>query len=230
MSSSDRIRNYLFATGLDGLADHAAVIEKSIHDFIAQLSTPMEVSNDSLYRYPVPKLGDDGACSLIDEIDPTAYDLAAVLGGESEPNTRKLKLLNILVTRASLNTGADWVGIYQSRPLARGPALVKLAYRGRPSRAEFPLNANFARGSTNSTVGLSGQAKLIDDVAAHQAAGEGFYVCDAAVQSEFCLPLLDSNGAVLGIIDAEAAPTAFFTADRQAVLVAMALVAPSLLP
>ncbi len=231
MNAAEKIRHYLFTAGLDALADHSPVIEKAIHDFIEQLGTPMDVSNDALYRYEVPKISEDGSCSLIDEMDPVLYDLARVLGGESEAATRKLKLLNILVTRATMVTGADWVGIYQKRLNATGnEVLVKLAYRGRPSRAEFPLNAEFAKGSTNSTVGMSVQAKLIDDVAAYTAEGGGFYVCDDAVQSEVCVPILDADGKMLGIIDAEAGPKAFFNADRQAAIVAMALVAPALLP
>ncbi|MEO8384487.1 MAG: GAF domain-containing protein [Betaproteobacteria bacterium] len=232
MSATEKIQRYLFASGLDALADQALVIEKTIHDFIAQLATPMEVSNDALYRYEVPLISDDGSCSLIDEMDPTPYNLAHILGGETDENTRKLKLLNIMVTRATMLTGADWVGIYQRRVNQVGNSvLVKLAYRGRPSRAEFPLNAAFAKGSTNSTVGLSGHAKLIDDVAAYTAEGGGFYVCDDAVQSEICVPIFDAaNGKVIGIIDAEAAPKAFFNADRQAAIVAMALVSMALLP
>ena len=228
----DKIRSYLFNSGLDALADHVPVIEKAIHDFIAQLSTPMDVSTDALYRYEVPLISEDGSCSLIDEMDPSPYDLARILGGESETNTRKLKLLNIIVTRATMVTGADWIGIYQQRMNPVGnPVLVKLAYRGRPSRAEFPLNTEFAKVSTNSTVGLSGQAKLIDDVAAYTAAGGGFYVCDDAVQSEICVPILDAvDGKVIGIIDAEASPKTFFNADRQSAIVAMALVAVALLP
>lgn len=231
MSGSARIRHYLFATGLDALADHAAVIEKAIHDFIAQLATPMDVSNDALYRYEVPLMSEDGTCSLIDEMNPLLHDLATILGGENEATTRKLKLLNIVATRATIVTGADWVGIYQRRRITTGAeALVKLAYRGRPSRAEFPLNAEFAKRSTNSAVALSGQAKIIDDVSAFVAEGGGFYVCDDAVQSEFCVPLLDSDGNVIGIIDIEASPKGFFNVDRQAAIVAMALVVPALLP
>lgn len=232
MTSEERIRRYLFASGLDALADYVPVIEKSIHDFIAQLSTPMDVSNDALYRYEVPLISEDGSCSLVDEMDPVVYDLGSILGGENDANTRKLKLLNIMVTRATMVTGADWVGIYQRRINPVGnPVLVKLAYRGRPSRAEFPLNAEFAKGSTNSTVGLSGQATLIDDVAVYKAEGGGFYVCDDAVQSEMCVPIVDpADGKVLGIIDAEASPKAFFNADRQGSIVAMALVAAALLP
>lgn len=231
MSTPEKIRSYLFGAGLDALADHTPVVEKAIHDFIAQLGTPMEVSNDALYRYQVPLMAEGGACSLIDELDPVLFDLAPMLGGESDSVTRKLKLLNILVTRAMMVTGADWVGIYQRRTNAVGSdVLVKLAYRDRPSRAEFPLDTEFAKGSTNSAVGLSGQAKLIDDVAAHTAQGGGFYTCDDAVQSEFCVPILDADGKLLGIIDAEASPTSFFNADRQAAIVAMALVAPAVLP
>lgn len=232
MSATEKIQRYLFASGLDGLADHTPVIEKAIHDFIAQLGTPMDVSNDALYRYEVPLISEDGSCSLIDEMDPVPYDLSRIVGGENEANTRKLKLLNIMVTRATMVTGADWVGIYQHRTNPVGnQVLVKLAYRGRPSRAEFPLNSEFAKGSTNSTVGLSGQAKLIDDVAAYTAEGGGFYVCDDAVQSEICVPVFDvSSGKVLGIIDAEASSKAFFNPDRQAVIVAMALVVMALLP
>ncbi len=230
MSSTDRIRNYLFASGLDRLGDHTAVIEKSIHDLIGQLNTPMDVSADSLYRYPVPKLSDDGACSLIEEMDPTPYDLSRLLGGESDANTRKLKLLNIVVTRLSLMTGADWVGIYQRQSVRGGESLVKLAYRGRPSRAEFPLTEAFARGSTNSRVGLDGMALVVDDVGKHVASGAGFYVCDDQVQSEMCLPILDEAGKTLGIIDAEAQPLSFFNDERQCALVAAALVVPALLP
>ena len=232
MNAQEKIRSYLFTAGLDALSAHVPVIEKAIHDFIAQLGTSMNVSNDALYRYEVPLISEDGSCSLIDEMDPVAYDLSRILGGESEANTRKLKLLNIMVTRATMVTGTDWVGIYQRRLNPVGnTVLVKLAYRGRPSRAEFPLNAEFAKGSTNSAVGLSGQAKLIDDVAAYQAEGGGFYVCDDAVQSEMCVPIFDAaDGKVIGIIDAEASPKAFFNADRQAAMVAMALVVMALLP
>jgi len=231
MSTPEKIRRYLFTAGLDTLADHIPVIEKGIHDFIAQLGTPMEVSNDALYRFEVPRLSEDGSCSLIDEMDPVMHDLALSLGGENESTTRKLKMLNIMVTRTMMVTGTDWVGIYQRRRNASGSEiLAKLAYRGRPSRAEFPLNAEFAKGSTNSSVGLSGQAKVIDDVAAYTAEGGGFYVCDDAVQSEICVPSLDDGGNVLGIIDAEASPKGFFNADRQAAIVALALVTPALLP
>jgi putative methionine-R-sulfoxide reductase with GAF domain len=79
-------------------------------------------------------------------------------------------------------------------------------------------------------VGLTGHAAVIDDVSKHVEAGGGFYVCDEGVQSEACLPLLDESRNVIGIIDAEANPRAFFDAERLGVLAALAVVAPAALP
>jgi putative methionine-R-sulfoxide reductase with GAF domain len=228
----ERIQHYLVRANLDSLLPHAVQISDALHAFIQALGDlPDRLSDETLYTYQVPMLSEDGACSLIEEMAPTPYDLTAILGGRHEANKRKLLLLNQLVEHATQLTGADWLGIYQARANAGGGAvLVKLAYRGRPSRAEFPLTAEFAKGSTNSTVGLTGHAKVIDDVAAYTAEGGGFYVCDDAVQSEMCVPIFDEAGKVLGIIDSEAAPKVFFNVERQATIVAMALVAPALLP
>ena len=110
------------------------------------------------------------------------------------------------------------------------PVLVKLAYVGRPSRAEFPLTQEFAERSTNSTVGLTGRATVIDDVARHVEAGGGFYVCDDGVQSEACVPILDAQRNVIGIVDAEANPKGFFGAERLAVVAAVAIAAAAALP
>jgi putative methionine-R-sulfoxide reductase with GAF domain len=110
------------------------------------------------------------------------------------------------------------------------PVLVKLSYVGRPSRAEFPLTREFAERSTNSTVGLTGRATVIESVRQHVDAGGGFYVCDADVQSEACLPIVGLRREVAGIVDAEAKPQAFFGAERLAVIAALALVAGAVLP
>ena len=108
--------------------------------------------------------------------------------------------------------------------------LVKVAYVGRPSRAEFPLTREFAERSTNSTVGLTGRATVIDDVGKHVEAGGGFYVCDDGMQSEACVPILDAARQVSGIVDAEAKPRGFFGGERLAVLAALAIVAEAVLP
>ena len=228
----ERIALYARAAGLPTLGGREAEVEHAIHDLLEAMSEKVAVGNpDSLYTYPVPMLTEDGTCSVVDQMAPTPYDLGAILGGRTDQATRRLALLERLVERAQETTGADWVGIYQRRVKASGaPVLVKLAYIGRPSRAEFPLTHEFAARSTNSTVGLTGRATVIADVSKHVEAGGGFYVCDDGVQSEACLPILDEARQVVGIVDAEARPRAFFEAHRLAVIAALAIVAAAVLP
>jgi putative methionine-R-sulfoxide reductase with GAF domain len=173
----------------------------------------------------------DGACSIVDRLAPVPYDLAGILGGRSEQATRRLALLERLVERTQETTGSDWVGVYQRRANSAGvPVLVKLAYVGRPSRAEFPLTHEFAEKSTNSTVGLTGRSTVIDDVGKHVEAGGGFYVCDDGIQSEACVPILDEARQVAGIVDAEAKQKGFFGAERLVVIAALGIVAAAVLP
>jgi putative methionine-R-sulfoxide reductase with GAF domain len=230
--AQQRITDYLRLAGLQTLAPREADVERAVRDLMDALAEKVHVSDpESLYRYPVPMLSADGTCSIVDEMAPVPYDLTGILGGRSEQATRRLALLERLVERAQETTGADWLGIYQRRVDAKGaPVLVKLSYVGRPSRAEFPLTREFAERSTNSTVGLTGRAIVIDNVGAHVEAGGGFYVCDDGVQSEACVPILDEHRAVAGIVDAEAKPQAFFGAERLVVLAALALVAAPVLP
>lgn len=227
-----RIAAYIRTSGLEQVAGHETDVALAVADLLEAMSEKVALGDpDSLYRFPVPMLAEDGSCSILDELAPVPYDLSGILGGRSEQATRRLALLRRLVERALETTGADWVGLYARRVGRDGvPLLVKVAYVGRPSRAEFPLTAEFASGSTNSTVGLTGRALVIDDVARHVEAGGGFYVCDAEVQSEACLPLLDAQGSVVGILDAEAKPKGFFTRGRLARLTALAIVAAPILP
>ena len=230
--ASERIADYVRASGLQVLTGREADVERGIRDFMEALADKVHVSDpESLYRYSVPMMSDDGACSLPDDLAPVPYDLTGILGGRTEQTTRRLALLERLVERAQETTGADWIGIYQRRTNAGGAlVLVKLAYVGRPSRAEFPLTRAFAEQSTNSSVGLTGRGIVIDDVRAHVESGGGFYVCDAEVQSEACVPILGAAREVIGIVDAEAKPRGFFGVERTAVLAALALVASALLP
>jgi putative methionine-R-sulfoxide reductase with GAF domain len=71
---------------------------------------------------------------------------------------------------------------------------------------------------------------VIDDVSKHVEAGGGFYVCDNGIQSEACVPILDDDRQVIGIVDAESKQRGFFGAERLAVLAATAIVAPAVLP
>jgi L-methionine (R)-S-oxide reductase len=231
-SNRARIRTYLRSAGLESLVGREEDVDRAVRDLMEAMGEKVEVFDaTSLYQYPVPMMTEDGSCSIVDEMAPVPYDLAVILGGRSEQATRRLALLERLVERVQETTGADWVGVYQRR---RNPAghevLVKVSYVGRPSRAEFPLTHEFAGRSTNSTVGLTGRATVIDDVAKHVEAGGGFYVCDDGVQSEACVPIIDDARGVAGIIDAEAKPRGFFGGERLAVVAALALVSAAVLP
>jgi L-methionine (R)-S-oxide reductase len=187
---------------------------------------PTPAERDALYRYRVPKLSTDGVCSMHDQLAPEPYDLEVVIGRRDERLTRSLRALGVLVETVMKQTQTDWVGVYQKRRVASGPALVKLAYRGVPSRAEFPLTEAFAAKSNNTAVGLSGKARLINDVNAHVRQGGAYYECDPNVSSEICLPIFESDGSTCGIIDAESTRSAHFTPERLAWFVALALEAP----
>lgn len=232
MDAAARIATYLRIAGLESLSGREADVERAVRDLMEAMSEKVAIGNpDSLYSYRVPMLTEDGTCSIVDQLAPVPYDLGAILGGRSERTTRRLALLERLVERVQETTGADWVGVYQKRVNAAGiPVLVKLSYVGRPSRAEFPLTREFAEKSTNSTVGLTGRATVIEDVSRHVEAGGGFYVCDDGVQSEACVPILDDAREVAGIVDVEAKPKGFFGADRLAVIAAFALVTSAVLP
>lgn len=156
--------------------------------------------------YPVPELTPDGTCSISHTLANKPYDLRPILGVTTPAiKTKaeaKLTSLHRLLNAAQLVVKADWIGIYQATYNLNGKSvLVKLAYQGTPSRAEFPLTEEFAQLSNNTTVGLSGKAVIINDVATHRGP---YYVCDGAVQSEACLPIFDTSGKkVVGIVDAE---------------------------
>src|SRR5688572_6349473 len=232
MDPGRRIADYLRIAGLESLSARVGDVERAVRDLVDAMGEKVDVGDgSSLYSYSVPMMTEDGTCSIVGQLAPVPYDLGSILGGRSDQTTRRLALLERLVERTQETTGADWIGIYQRRTNSAGiPVLVKLAYVGRPSRAEFPLTQEFAERSTNSTVGLTGRATVIDDVGKYVESGGGFYVCDDGVQSEACVPILDEGRQVVGIVDAEAGPKAFFGAERLAVIAALAVVATAVLP
>lgn len=227
-----RVAAYLRRAGLESLAGREADVERAVRDLMDAMGERVHIADPAtLYTYAVPMLTEDGTCSIVNEMAPVPYDLTGILGGRSDQTTRRLALLERLIERMQETTGAEWIGVYQKRLNAAGqPVLVKISYVGRPSRAEFPLTPEFAQRSTNSTVGLTGRSTVIDDVAKYVEAGGGFYVCDDGVQSEACVPILDGAQQVVGIVDAEAKARSFFGSERLAVVAALALVAPAVLP
>lgn len=207
-----------------GLKLSLAALQQGITALQQALAQPAALrSEDELYCYRVPKLGEGGSCSLVDELEAEPYDVSSWLGGRSAAAVARLRELDALVQAALRLLPADWLGVYCRFERDGLPWLVKLAYRGLPSRAEFPLSEDFALFSNNSRVGLSGKGAVIADVQAWQQAGGAYYECDPKVQSEVCLPVLAADGTVLGILDAEDARAGFFDEQRQAMLAALAL-------
>lgn len=228
------LRDYLTRIGLEVPAAAVRDAQTAIWAIMEEAkkaslpATPSALNR--LYQFKVPKLSPDGACSLHGELDPTPYDLAKVFGGRDVRTSMQLLFLDSLMDEVAKKLSLDWVGVYQARQLGSGRALVKLAYHGVESRAEFPLTPEFAKKSNNAAVALSGRARVIQDVRAHVAGGGEYYECDPNVQSEACLPIVDAAGAVVGVIDAESRSANAFDAARLGWLVAIAQEVPNQLP
>jgi putative methionine-R-sulfoxide reductase with GAF domain len=181
------------------------------------------------WQYQVPELGEGGACSLFGQLAAEPYDLSLILGGQTAANQRLLSQLAVVTSFYQQHSQSNWFGIYQRRVNPQGElVLVKLSYFGAPSRAEFPLTTEFAAISNNVTVGLSGKARIINDVPAYLALGGEYYTCDPKVLAEACIPLFDAAQQVTGIIDSEAFAKDMFTGQELALLIATALVVPTL--
>lgn len=201
-----------------------ASLADEVSSDLTALETSLPKNTEALYQYQVPELGEGGACSLFGEMADEPYLLAPILGGENTENSQLLADLNAAVANITDQSQCDWLGLYSRRVNAEGEeVLVKLAYRGKPSRAEFPLNEAFASISNNSTVGLTGEGRLIQSVKAYLADGGEYYTCDPKVQSELCIPLYDDNQRVIGILDAEAFQEEFFSAEKLAQFIGLAL-------
>jgi putative methionine-R-sulfoxide reductase with GAF domain len=221
MIAAKALAAYLKEQSLDLVLDQVQVAALTLSAVLAVEKPRLE---RDLFRFPVPELGEDGACSLLDTLAPEPYDLTAWFGAPSAPAHEALRNLAVLLESTNHQVAADWLGVYAVRGSDDDARLVKLSYLGRHSRAEFPLTEDFAAKSNNSRVGLSGWGAVIDDVEQWCQLGGGYYTCDPAVQSEVCLPVLDAEGKVLGIIDAEASSKAYFDAERLAWLAALAAV------
>lgn len=196
-------------------------LQQQLQDFVQQQQPEVQ------WQYQVPELGEGGACSLFGQLAAEPYDLAATLGGNNPTNLAFLQRMQAVVNFYQQRSASDWFGIYQKRQMS-ADVLVKLAYFGAPSRAEFPITAEFAQISNNSSVAISGHARIIAEVASYVATGGEYYTCDPKVQAEACLPLFAANGDLIGIIDAEAFKPNLYTGSEFALLIAVVTVLPSL--
>jgi L-methionine (R)-S-oxide reductase len=221
MVTARALSAYIREQALDVCMDSVQVAAVTLS---AVLQVEKPASDTDLFRFSVPLLGENGACSLVDELADVPYDLSPWFGGESDEARRALRDLAALLESTNSQIAADWLGIYAVRGQGPDARLVKLCYQGRPSRAEFPLTEAFAAISNNSRVGLTGWGVVINDVADWRAQGGSYYSCDPLVKSEVCLPVLDEEGRVLGIIDAESTCVGHFDAERLPWLVGLAAV------
>lgn len=222
------IPSYLSRCGFN--ADvFSADFYQQVTDFQQKLAALIPASTVQ-WQFRVPELGEGGSCSLFGQLADEPYDLTPILGGQTDANQQLLAKVTAIVQFYQANSASHWFGVYQRRNNPAGETvLVKLAYFGAESRAEFPLTTEFAAISNNSTVGLSGQGRIINDVAAYLAQGGEYYTCDPKVQAEACLPLVGASGEVVGIIDSEAFTQNLFHGKELALLIAVALTLPALL-
>ncbi|MCF2856303.1 histidine kinase [Pseudoalteromonas sp. SMS1] len=182
-----------------------------------------------IWSYQIPELGEGGSCSLFGHLQEAPFLLNDHIE-KNEINDTILSKLQAVVEFVHIQTGVDWFGIYQSRNIEGEKQLLKLAYRGAPSRPLFPINEQFAATSNNIQTVMSATSRIINDIPAYIAQGGEYYTCDPKVQSEVCLPLLDAEYKCVGIIDAEAFSKDFFTADNLSVLVAACMKITHYLP
>jgi L-methionine (R)-S-oxide reductase len=216
--------NYLAASGIDPVQftdefyAHLARFQEEIEQHLSQAHPALQ------WQYQVPELGEGGACSLFGQLAAEPYDLAKTLAGQTAENTTLLQSATALVEFYRQYSTSDWFGIYQKRLNPDGESvLIKLAYYGAASRPEFPLTPEFAAISNNSTVGISGKGRIINQVGKYREAGGEYYTCDPKVNAEACLPVLDGNGNVLGIVDSETFNEHTFIGKELALLVAIVL-------
>lgn len=227
------ILTYLTQSGLIPAGADAASqrsLQAAVEKYLVELEAAVKNADLKLevpWQYQVPELGEGGSCSLFGKLAAEPYDLTAILGGRTAANQALLARLGAICRYYQSHSQSNWFGIYQKRQNSTGEnVLVKLSYFGEPSRAEFPLTAEFAAISNNSSVGLSGKARIINDVPAYLQQGGEYYTCDPKVLAEACIPLFSEHGAVVGIIDSEAFSKDLFQGDELALLIAAAVVVP----
>lgn len=206
--------------------DLESQVKKVINDSTVKIvSTQQELDNVFTYTVPIiTEPQDSEVCSKLK--DPIPFNLATrVLGLEynldhlkTHSETQRILKLQEIIRIIQSQISCDWIGIYRlvnnlqfDDKTKYDRVLIKEAYFGSFSRADFPVTEEFSKRSTNSLVALKGKAKLIQDVHSHDGP---YYQCDVRVQSELCVPIFH-NDNVIGIIDAEAHSPQFFSKDDR---------------
>lgn len=99
----------------------------------------------------------------------------------------------------------DWTGFYR----VTEPELLKIGpYQGSHGCLVIPFSQGVCGAAAR-----SGEVQLVDDVDAFP----GHIACASSTRSELVLPVFDSAGAVIAVLDIDSdQPAAFETADAQA--------------
>jgi len=213
---------YLKSIGLENLSSEVEKIspEEIVTNAFTKKHKPFSGKElMKLYTYFIPKLSPDGSCSITDELQEYTYNLAETFGLPYDTETLqnhkhsfRLWHLQHIVKKLQKQTAVVWLGIYRKTKNQNDEEiLLKEVYVGSPSRPEFPLTKEFAKKSNNATVGITGKAIIVQNVSSYKGP---YYTCDGKVNSEFCVPILDTKGTVIGIIDAESFTENFFDSKK----------------
>jgi len=103
----------------------------------------------------------------------------------------------------------DWVGFYRN---IGGEVLKVGPYQGGHGCLTIP----FSRGVCGAAARL-GEAQIVDDVDCF----DGHIACASSTRSEIVLPVLDENGALLGVLDIDSNQPAAFSRSDADVLATM---------
>ena len=199
------VNDYLKKVGLENVEVFKdSFLEEELKLISIEEASLNEEEKQKLYVYKIPKVSEDGTCTLPDELQDEPYDVRKKFENDSEMIFTK-KIVELLKEQ----TASEWAGIYKKI----GNDLIKLYYLGTASRPEFPLSDEFAKISNNSKVGMTGKAIIVNDVEEHVKQGKSYYSCDNKVKSELCLPIL-KDGKIWGIIDMEAFNKKHFSDQR----------------
>jgi L-methionine (R)-S-oxide reductase len=174
---------------------------KSLQNIYDQQSyDPLD--NEDIYTFLQPELNADGSCPIFKKAGER-YDLRK-WHDESEKNFKFIKSLKQYAEYVQDESDLSWFGIYI---LKNNNLLVKYAYSGEFSKAEFPVTEENTKKSVNATVAYYKKLVHIENVETFEGA---YYRCDAKVKSELCLPLMHEKKCI-GIIDCEDHRVGFFT-------------------
>ena len=140
-------------------------------------------------------------------------EITALLEGLSDPVAAMASCAAVLHERLDQSS---WTGFYR----VVAPDLLRVGpYQGPPACLEIP----FDRGVCGA-VASRGESLVVADVHAF----DGHVVCDARSRSEVVVPVFESAGALVAVLDLDShQPAAFDEGDREGLERIAALLAPA---